>query len=189
MGNWVNAWRCENLEPDAPLSPVERARVKEMEDEICRLWMENEFLNKRPRPSSRGRRSSRALRGDRGGEGQLQGRLDVSAARRAPLVVLCLAHPGRDPTATRGRELAAHVCRVFEASRQTSGCRRVAAALNREGIECSVGLVADLMRELVPRAVQPRAYKRTTVPGQAPVASPDLIARDFTATARSAPRR
>jgi transposase InsO family protein len=87
------------------------------------------------------------------------------------------------PTAARRRDLAAHVRRVFETSRQTSGCRRVAAALNRDGIECSVGLVADLMRELGLRAVQPRAYKRTTVPGPAPVASPDLIGRDFTAPA------
>jgi putative transposase len=87
------------------------------------------------------------------------------------------------PTAARRRDLAAHVRRVFETSRQTSGCRRVAAALNRDGIECSVGLVADLMRELGLRAVQPRAYKRTTVPGPSPVASPDLIGRDFTAPA------
>ena len=33
LGNWVNAWRRENPEPDQPLSPVERARVKELEDE------------------------------------------------------------------------------------------------------------------------------------------------------------
>ena len=35
------------------------------------------------------------------------------------------------------------------------------------------------MRELGLRAVQPRAYKRTTMPGEDPVASPDLIGRDF----------
>jgi putative transposase len=85
------------------------------------------------------------------------------------------------PTQARRRELAGQVRRVFERSRQTSGCRRVAAALNREGHECSVGLVADLMRELGLRAVQPRAYKRTTVPGEHPIDSPDLIGRDFTA--------
>jgi transposase-like protein len=44
LGNWVNAWRRENPEPDQPLSPVERARVKELEDEVRRLRMENEFL-------------------------------------------------------------------------------------------------------------------------------------------------
>jgi transposase InsO family protein len=92
-------------------------------------------------------------------------------------------HRVETPTAVRRRELAGHVCRVFAGSRQTSGCRRIAAQLNREGIDCSVGLVADLMRELGLRAVQPRAYKRTTVPGAEPVDSPDLIGRDFTAEA------
>jgi transposase InsO family protein len=87
------------------------------------------------------------------------------------------------PTAARRRALAVHVRRVFDDSRQTSGCRRVAAALNREGHECSVGLVADLMRCLGLVAVQPRAYKRTTVPGEAPVVIPDLLGRDFTAPA------
>jgi putative transposase len=39
------------------------------------------------------------------------------------------------------------------------------------------------MRELGLRACQPRAYRRTTLPGDHPVASPDLIERDFTAAA------
>lgn len=46
LGNWVNIWRRENPEPDPELTPVERARVKEMEAEIRRLRMENEFLKK-----------------------------------------------------------------------------------------------------------------------------------------------
>jgi transposase-like protein len=46
LGNWVNAWRAENPEPDQALSPVERAHVKELEDEVARLRMENEFLKK-----------------------------------------------------------------------------------------------------------------------------------------------
>ena len=92
-------------------------------------------------------------------------------------------HRVESPTAARRRELAEHVCRVFASSRQTSGCRRVTAQLNRDGIECSVGLIADLIRELGLRAVGPRAYKRTTVPGEKPFDSPDLIGRDFTAEA------
>ena len=87
------------------------------------------------------------------------------------------------PTQARRRTLAAAITAEFAASRQTSGCRRITAALNRAGIECSVGLVADLMRELGLAAVQPRAYKRTTVRGNAPVAAPDLLERDFTADA------
>ena len=86
-------------------------------------------------------------------------------------------------TAARRRELAAQVRRVFGEGRGAYGCRRVAAQLNRDGHPCSVGLVADLMRELGLQACQPRAYKRTTVPGQEPVTSPDLIGRDFTAEA------
>jgi putative transposase len=86
-------------------------------------------------------------------------------------------------TAARRRELAVRVKAAFEGGRGAYGCRRVAAQLNRAGHPCSVGLVADLMRELGLRACQPRAYKRTTVPGEQPPASPDLIGRDFTATA------
>jgi putative transposase len=84
-------------------------------------------------------------------------------------------------TAARRRELAVHVRRVFDAGRGAYGCRRVCAQLNREGMDCSVGLVADLMRELGLRACQPRAYKRTTIPGKDAQARPDLIGRDFTA--------
>lgn len=46
LGNWVTAWRQENPEPEPPLTPMERARVKELEDENRRLRMENEFLKK-----------------------------------------------------------------------------------------------------------------------------------------------
>jgi transposase-like protein len=41
LGNWVTAWRRDHPEPDQALSPVERARVKELEDENRRLRMEN----------------------------------------------------------------------------------------------------------------------------------------------------
>lgn len=60
------------------------------------------------------------------------------------------------------------------------------AQLNREGIECSVRLVAGMMREAGLRACQPRAYKGTTGPGKNPQARPDLIGRDFTADAPGA---
>jgi transposase-like protein len=46
LGNWVNAWRRAHPEPDQASTPVERAHVKELEDEIRRLRMENEFLKK-----------------------------------------------------------------------------------------------------------------------------------------------
>ena len=46
LGNWVNEWKVNNPEPEKALSPVERARVAQMEAEIRRLRMENEFLKK-----------------------------------------------------------------------------------------------------------------------------------------------
>ena len=46
LGNWVNAWRRSIPSLTRPLVPVERARVKELEDEVRRLRMENEFLKK-----------------------------------------------------------------------------------------------------------------------------------------------
>jgi transposase-like protein len=46
LGNWVKAWRDANPELEAELSPLERARMKELEDENRRLRMENEFLKK-----------------------------------------------------------------------------------------------------------------------------------------------
>jgi putative transposase len=87
-------------------------------------------------------------------------------------------------TAARRAELGVKVKAVFEEFHQTYGCRRIARELNAAGVSCSVGLVADLMREQGLVAVQPRAYKVTTVPGEADEAMPpDLIGRDFTAAA------
>jgi putative transposase len=83
------------------------------------------------------------------------------------------------PTAARRRQLTALIKEAFDDARRVHGCRRIARDLNRAGHECSVGFVADVMRELGLRAVQPRAYKRTTVAGEKPVPAPDLIARDF----------
>jgi transposase-like protein len=48
LGNWVNQWRRENPEPDPELTPTERVKVREMEAEMRRLRMENEFLKKVP---------------------------------------------------------------------------------------------------------------------------------------------
>jgi transposase InsO family protein len=86
-------------------------------------------------------------------------------------------------TATHRRELAEQVRRVFAEHQARYGCRRIARQLNAEGHACSVGLVADLMRELGLRACQPRAYRRTTLRGEQPVATADLLERDFTAPA------
>jgi transposase-like protein len=46
LGNWVKAWRDAKPDSESELSPVERARMTELEEEIRRLRMENEFLKK-----------------------------------------------------------------------------------------------------------------------------------------------
>ncbi len=46
LHNWVNTWKLNNPEPLKALSPVESVRVAEMETEMRRLRMENEFLKK-----------------------------------------------------------------------------------------------------------------------------------------------
>ncbi len=86
-------------------------------------------------------------------------------------------------TAVRRAELAQLVQAVFGEFRQTYGCRRIARELNSRGHACSVGLVADLMREQGLQAVQPRAYRVTTVHGEGDRYPEDLLDRDFTAQA------
>ena len=46
LGNWVSAWHEDNPEPEKALTPTERAKVAEMEDELRKLRLENEFLKK-----------------------------------------------------------------------------------------------------------------------------------------------
>jgi len=70
---------------------------------------------------------------------------------------------------------------VFDEFRQTYGCRRIARELNDRGHACSVGMVADLMREQGLIAIQPRRYRVTTIRDDADVYPPDLLGRDFTA--------
>lgn len=88
-------------------------------------------------------------------------------------------HAVESAAMTRRRELAAMIVTLFYHFNEVYGCRRIARELNKAGVACSVGLVADLMREEGLRAVQPRAYKRTTKPGQDPVEHPDLIGGNF----------
>lgn len=86
-------------------------------------------------------------------------------------------------TAIRREHLTTLVKAVFEQSDQTYGYRRVHAQLVRQGEQVSAEFVRELMRELDLVACQPRPYRpTTTVPGE-PGSIPDLVNRDFTATA------
>lgn len=87
-------------------------------------------------------------------------------------------------TAARRAMLTQAVIEVFAEFRQTYGCRRIAHVLNTErGIAVSVGTVADIMRANALVAVQPRAFKTTTVTDPDAAIPADAIGRDFTAEA------
>lgn len=82
-------------------------------------------------------------------------------------------------TAQRREELKVNIKNEFDLQRGTAGCRRVTVALNELGIACSIGLVADLMREMGLKAIQPRAWRKTTISDEEGKRYPDLIGRDF----------
>ena len=86
-------------------------------------------------------------------------------------------------TAVRRSELAVLVKFAFEHSDGTSGYRRIHAQLRRWGHHFDDETVRSVMRELGLVACQPRPFRPvTTIAGDAS-AVPDLVRRDFTATA------
>lgn len=80
--------------------------------------------------------------------------------------------------------LAAQIQTIFVAGRGVYGSPRVHAALRRQGDRCSRKRVARLMRAQGLCAARPRRHKPRTTDSQhtQPVA-PNLLARDFTASA------
>lgn len=46
LSNWVNKYRKQHVEEEAPLTVEERARIRELEAENRELKMKNEFLGK-----------------------------------------------------------------------------------------------------------------------------------------------
>lgn len=95
---------------------------------------------------------------------------------------------GREESAAARRRasLKEQIAEVFEASDSTYGYRRVHAELARRGVPAGLETVRLLMRDLGLVACQPRPFRPvTTVAGDA-AAVPDLVRRDFTATAPGA---
>ena len=93
---------------------------------------------------------------------------------------------GRPASATAGRreELKLFIVKSFEDPEGTYGYRRVHADLAGWGVPCGPELARSLMRELGLEPCQPRPgpYSLTEQDGQEH-AIPDLVRRDFTATA------
>ena len=88
------------------------------------------------------------------------------------------------PTSARARrqvDLTTHICAIHQTSRHTYGAPRVHAELGSQNIVCCKNTVARLMRRagIVPKTVQ---RFRVTTDSRGTKASPNLLARDFTAT-------
>jgi putative transposase len=77
--------------------------------------------------------------------------------------------------------LVAVMRKIYEEARGNPGVRRMRAGLAALGHLVSHKRAHRLMRAAGLRGRHPRAWKRTTIGGDKPVAAPDLIGRDFTA--------
>jgi transposase InsO family protein len=86
-------------------------------------------------------------------------------------------------TARRREYLKTLITAIVEQSDRTYGYRRVHAQLARHGEQASPEFVRELMRELDLVSCQPRPYRPTTTSPGDPGPIPDLVNRDFTASA------
>jgi putative transposase len=90
-------------------------------------------------------------------------------------------------TASRRAGLLTAITAIFHRHEGRYGHRRVHQILLRQGRQSSVELVRALMAQAGLRAAQPRKWQVTTRPDKVGAATvPDLVRRDFTATAPGA---
>ncbi len=93
------------------------------------------------------------------------------------------------PRAVRDEELKVEITRVHKENYGVYGIRKIHAQLGREGVTgCGEKPVARcttqrLMKDLGLRGISRAKGPRTTVPGSAPDARPDLVEREFVADA------
>lgn len=86
-------------------------------------------------------------------------------------------------TAKRREQLKLLITKAFDDSDGTSGYRRIAAQLARWGVQAGPELVRRLMRQLGLVACQPRPWRPSTTQQGMAGPIPDLVNRDFTASA------
>ncbi|MGP5839364.1 IS3 family transposase, partial [Brachybacterium alimentarium] len=95
------------------------------------------------------------------------------------------ASTARPPSkrALRDEELLVDIGRVHSANFSVYGAKKVHAQLRREGISVARCTVERLMRVAGLRGISRSKGPRTTISGRGPDSRPDLVERDFTATA------
>jgi transposase InsO family protein len=93
------------------------------------------------------------------------------------------ARRGVSARAQADEDLAAQIAAVHARSRRTYGAPRVHAELRAQGVRCARKRVARLMRAAGLAGCHRRRRARTTVADPAHTPAPNLVARDFTASA------
>ena len=91
----------------------------------------------------------------------------------------------RPPSARLVRDwgLIYHVRRVHMISRQTYGAPRISRELRADGISVGQKRIARLMRQQGVEGTHRRRFRTTTIRDETQRPAPDLVERDFTATA------
>ncbi|HUJ82501.1 MAG TPA: IS3 family transposase [Candidatus Acidoferrales bacterium] len=189
VGSWVRKYRAEHAADEPPLELSERARLRELERRNREMEMELAFLKKGGSVLREGAAVSEkyafiaALYADpcvpatdAPTMAQMTGWLGVSKSGYYEW----LNRPPSD-TQTRREDLALKIRALFDEFGGTYGYRRIHAELARGGEPVGDELVRKLMREMNLVAVQPKPYKRTTIPGEPAQPVADLVCRDFSA--------
>lgn len=86
-------------------------------------------------------------------------------------------------TAKRRAELGEVIKQIFADSDETYGHRRIHAQLQWQGHRCTPELVRRIMRDLGLQPCQPRPWRPPLTEAALALPLPDLVGRDFTATA------
>ncbi|MCX4649257.1 MULTISPECIES: IS3 family transposase [unclassified Streptomyces] len=184
LGTWVSRYRQEHAGEEPPLSISERARLRELQRENRELRMKTEFLGKNGgllRPGIPVTEKYEFI-DDEADNFPVQQQMCTWAGVSTSGFYHWKSRP-LSATAKRRAELSAVILQIFSDSQETYGYRRVHAALQRMNVQAGAELVRALMRELGLVPCQPRPWRATTIADDAAPATPDLLARDFTADA------
>ncbi len=120
---------------------------------------------------------------------------DWAASKTYPVAFMCAqlgvsragyyawCNRGASARARQDATLTTLIIAAHAAGRGNPGVRRIRADLAAAGHRVSHKRVYRLMRAAGLHGRHPKAFKTTTIHGQAPLGAPDLIRRDFTAAA------
>ncbi|HZW35811.1 MAG TPA: IS3 family transposase [Candidatus Deferrimicrobiaceae bacterium] len=192
LRNWVKAYEKAHPQEEEPLTVSERARLREAERKVRDLELENEFLKKGGGLLREGASVMARYEFIDAEKATLNG----DGTRRYSIRQMCrwlqvsvsgyyewLTRPA-SATAQWRERLKPLIAKAFTDSDGRYGYRRIQVQLARWGHHVHEDTIRDLMRELGLVSCQPRRSRKGTTKQAAKRADiPDLINRNFTATA------